>query len=101
MESEDDFDMHDANDDEDDDNDDHFYSGGDDDGAVALDSDDADIADYEFIDNDSDDSDDVISNRYQVGDCLFRFNFTKIEKKKKKVDAFVVDDVCGFNFGFG
>lgn len=67
MDSEDEFDMHDANDDDDDDeNDDHFYSGGDDDAAAAgLDSDDADVADYEFIDNDSDDSDDVVSHRYQ------------------------------------
>ena len=61
--------MHDANDDEedDDDNDDHFYSGGDDDAVAGLDSDDADMADYEFIDNDSDDSDDVVSHRFQVG----------------------------------
>ena len=73
--------MQDANDGEDDDNDDRFYSGGDDDAAVAIDSDDADIGDYDFVDNDSDDSDDVISNRYQVVFfCLFCFNF---QKKKK------------------
>ncbi|KAF3454262.1 hypothetical protein FNV43_RR04709 [Rhamnella rubrinervis] len=65
MESEDEFDMHDANDDEDDDNDDDFYSGGDDDAAAAMDSDEADVADYEFIDNDSDDSDDIASHRHQ------------------------------------
>ncbi|KAL6132396.1 hypothetical protein ACLB2K_064639 [Fragaria x ananassa] len=59
MESEDDFDMHDANDDED------FYSGGDDDAAASMDSDDAGVADYEFIDNDSDDSNDAASHRYQ------------------------------------
>uniref|UniRef100_A0A6M2EJG5 RBR-type E3 ubiquitin transferase n=1 Tax=Populus davidiana TaxID=266767 RepID=A0A6M2EJG5_9ROSI len=41
---------------------DDFYSGGEEDG---FDSDDADVADYEFIDNDSDDSDDLISHRYQ------------------------------------
>ncbi|KAK9919207.1 hypothetical protein M0R45_027817 [Rubus argutus] len=62
MESEDEFDMHDANDD---DNDEDFYSGGDDDAAAAMDSDDAGVADYEFIDNDSDDSNDVASHRYQ------------------------------------
>ncbi|XP_038704882.1 probable E3 ubiquitin-protein ligase ARI8 isoform X3 [Tripterygium wilfordii] len=39
---------------------DDFYSGGDD----ALDSDDADVADYDF-DNDSDDSDDILSHRNQ------------------------------------
>lgn len=62
MDSEDEFDMHDAHDDDDDDE--HFYSGGDDDAVAALDSDEAEIADYEFIDNDSDDSD-VISHWYQ------------------------------------
>ncbi|XP_004302175.1 PREDICTED: probable E3 ubiquitin-protein ligase ARI8 [Fragaria vesca subsp. vesca] len=62
MESEDDFDMHDANDD---DNDEDFYSGGDDDAAASMDSDDAGVADYEFIDNDSDDSNDAASHRYQ------------------------------------
>lgn len=67
MESEDEFDMHDANDD---DNDEDFYSGGDDDAAAAMDSDDAGVADYEFIDNDSDDSNDVASHRYQVSFCL-------------------------------
>ncbi|KAK9997871.1 hypothetical protein SO802_017474 [Lithocarpus litseifolius] len=93
MESEDDFDMHDAhdthqneaaatttttnnNDNEDgvvSVEDDDFYSGDEDDdedgettNAFAFDSDDdADVADYEFIDNDSDDSDDVVSHRYQ------------------------------------
>ncbi|XP_059437764.1 probable E3 ubiquitin-protein ligase ARI8 [Corylus avellana] len=74
MESEDEFDMHDAHDDEEhdavsvDNDDDDFYSGGDDDGtanAFAFDSDDADVADYEFIDNDSDDSDDIASHRHQ------------------------------------
>lgn len=70
MDSEDEFDMHDANEDDDDDNDDEdFYSGGEDDAAAALDSDDAEIADYEFIDNDSDDSDDVMSHRHQVSAC--------------------------------
>ncbi|KDP26913.1 hypothetical protein JCGZ_18071 [Jatropha curcas] len=58
MESEDEFDMQDAAADS---ADDDFYSGGDD----AFDSDDADVADYEFIDNDSDDSDDLISHRHQ------------------------------------
>ncbi|KAK3023839.1 hypothetical protein RJ639_044556 [Escallonia herrerae] len=56
MESEDD--MHDANDAEY--IDDDFYSG-----ETAMDSDDA-AADYEFIDNDSDDSDDLASYRSQV-----------------------------------
>ena len=42
---------------------DDFYSGGEEDG---FESDDADVADYEFIDNDSDDSDDLISHRHQV-----------------------------------
>ena len=54
--------------------DDDFYSGNEDDdengettNAFAFDSDDdADVADYEFIDNDSDYSDDVVSHRYQV-----------------------------------
>ncbi|KAJ9169235.1 hypothetical protein P3X46_017447 [Hevea brasiliensis] len=58
MDSEDEFDMQDAAAES---ADDDFYSGGDD----AFDSDDADVADYEFIDNDSDDSDDLISHRYQ------------------------------------
>ncbi|KAK3020508.1 hypothetical protein RJ639_045450 [Escallonia herrerae] len=57
MESEDD--MHDANDAEYIDDDDDFYSG-----ETAMDSDD-DAADYEFIDNDSDDSDDLASYRSQ------------------------------------
>ncbi|KAM1095985.1 hypothetical protein FF1_010800 [Malus domestica] len=61
MDSDEEFDMLDANDDDDDD----FYSGGDDDAAGAMDSDDAGVADYEFIDNDSDDSNDVASHRYQ------------------------------------
>ncbi|CAN6582349.1 hypothetical protein ACFX13_034550 [Malus domestica] len=60
MDSDEEFDMLDANDDDDD-----FYSGGDDDAAAAMDSDDAGVADYEFIDNDSDDSNDVTSHRYQ------------------------------------
>ena len=60
MESEDEFDMHDAAAES---AEDDFYSGGEEDG---FDSDDADVADYEFIDNDSDDSDDLISNRHQV-----------------------------------
>ncbi|KAK6915781.1 Ariadne domain [Dillenia turbinata] len=51
-------DMHDANDVES--LDDDFYSGGD----TAVDSDDAD-ADFEFIDNDSDDSQDTALHRYQ------------------------------------
>ncbi|XP_031249338.1 probable E3 ubiquitin-protein ligase ARI8 [Pistacia vera] len=67
MESEDDFDMQDANESAEDDD---FYSGGDDDAvgpAYAYDSDDdADVADYEFIDNDSDDSDDLVSHRHQL-----------------------------------
>lgn len=57
MDSEDD--MHDANDAES--LDDDFYSG-----ETAMDSDDGDAADYEFIDNDSDDSDDLLSRRSQV-----------------------------------
>lgn len=56
MDSEDD--MHDANDAES--LDDGFYSG-----ETAMDSDDGDAADYEFIDNDSDDSDDLLSRRSQ------------------------------------
>ncbi|XP_057962909.1 probable E3 ubiquitin-protein ligase ARI8 isoform X2 [Malania oleifera] len=57
MDSEDD--MHDANDIES--LDDDFYSGG-----TAMDSDDAlEAADFEFIDNDSDDSDELVSHRYQ------------------------------------
>lgn len=56
MESEDD--MHDANDEE---SLEDFYSG-----ETAADSDDLDAADYEFIDNDSDDSDDLTSHRHQV-----------------------------------
>ncbi|KAH9670513.1 RING-type domain-containing protein [Citrus sinensis] len=69
MESEDEFDMQDANASAEEDD---FYSGGDDDAApaYAFDSDDADVADYEFIDNDSDDSDDLVSNRHQLfGNC--------------------------------
>ncbi|KHG25604.1 putative E3 ubiquitin-protein ligase ARI8 -like protein [Gossypium arboreum] len=63
MESEDDFDMHDANESGEDD----FYSGRDDDaGAMATyDDSDADDADYEFIDNDSDDSVDYVSHSHQ------------------------------------
>ncbi|CAN1262153.1 Probable E3 ubiquitin-protein ligase ARI8 [Linum perenne] len=57
MESEDEFDMLDAAESAEDD----FYSGGDD----GFDSDDADVADYEFMGNDSDDSDDLISHRHQ------------------------------------
>ncbi|XP_022965653.1 probable E3 ubiquitin-protein ligase ARI8 [Cucurbita maxima] len=67
MESEDELDMHDAHDDDDDDsvdNEEDFYSGGEDD-AAAIDSDDADVGDYEFVDNDSDDSDDMVSYRHQ------------------------------------
>lgn len=47
---------------------DDFYSGGDDEAApMALyDDSDADVADYEFIDNDSDDSDVLVSHRHQV-----------------------------------
>ena len=67
MDSDEECDMLDANDDDDD-----FYSGGDDDAAAAMDSDDAGVADYEFIDNDSDDSNDVASHRYQVA---FLFNY--------------------------
>ncbi|KAK8514594.1 hypothetical protein V6N13_103244 [Hibiscus sabdariffa] len=69
MESEDEFDMHDANNESGEEDD--FYSGGDDDGddagpiAAAYDDSDADVADYEFIDNDSDDSDDLVSHRHQ------------------------------------
>ncbi|MBA0667894.1 hypothetical protein Goklo_000903 [Gossypium klotzschianum] len=63
MESEDDFDMHDANESGEDD----FYSGRDDDaGAIpTYDDSDADDADYEFIDNDSDDSVDYVSHSHQ------------------------------------
>ncbi|XP_044499740.1 probable E3 ubiquitin-protein ligase ARI8 [Mangifera indica] len=67
MESEDDFDMQDANESAEDDD---FYSGFDDDAAgpaYAYDSDDdADVADYEFMHNDSDDSDDHIFHRHQL-----------------------------------
>ncbi|KAL4553954.1 hypothetical protein LXL04_039927 [Taraxacum kok-saghyz] len=56
MDSEDD--MHDANDAES--LDDDFYSG-----ETVMDSDDGDAADYEFIDDDSDDSDDLLSRRSQ------------------------------------
>lgn len=71
MESEDELDMHDAHDDDGSvDNEEDFYSGGDDDGA-AIDSDDADVGDYEFVDNDSDDSDDMVSYRHQV--ILYHF----------------------------
>ena len=72
MESEDELDMHDAHDDDDDDsvdNEEDFYSGGEDD-AAAIDSDDADVGDYEFVDNDSDDSDDMVSYRHQVDTVL-------------------------------
>ncbi|GLT27961.1 hypothetical protein SLA2020_029240 [Shorea laevis] len=64
MESEDDIDMQDANNES---GDDDFYSGGDDEAAaLALyDDSDADMADYEFIDNDSDDSDILVSHRHQ------------------------------------
>ncbi|GLT87923.1 hypothetical protein SLE2022_059740 [Rubroshorea leprosula] len=64
MESEDDIDMQDANNES---GDDDFYSGGDDEAAaLALyDDSDADLADYEFIDNDSDDSDILVSHRHQ------------------------------------
>lgn len=74
MESEDDFDMQDANESAEDDD---FYSGGDDNAAgpaQAYDSDnDAEVADYEFIDNESDDSDDILSHRHQVIPIFFRF----------------------------
>lgn len=72
MESEDEFDMQDANESAEDDD---FYSGGEDDAApsYAYDSDDADVADYEFIDNDSDDSDDLVSHRHQVPFASFGF----------------------------
>ncbi|XP_022017940.1 probable E3 ubiquitin-protein ligase ARI8 isoform X1 [Helianthus annuus] len=56
MDSEDD--MHDANDVES--VDDDFYSG-----ETAMESDDGDAADYEFIDNDSDEDDDPVSHRSQ------------------------------------
>ncbi|KAG6760037.1 hypothetical protein POTOM_036536 [Populus tomentosa] len=59
MDSEDELDMQDAAAES---AEDDFYSGGEEDG---FDSDDADVADYEFIDNDSDDSDDLISHRHQ------------------------------------
>ncbi|XP_011014998.1 PREDICTED: probable E3 ubiquitin-protein ligase ARI8 [Populus euphratica] len=59
VDSEDEFDMQDAAAES---AEDDFYSGGEEDG---FDSDDADVADYEFIDNDSDDSDDLISHRHQ------------------------------------
>ena len=74
MESEDDIDMHDANNES---GEDEFYSGGDDDaGALAAyDDSDADVADYEFIDNDSYDSDDLVSHRHQVFDIFFFFGF--------------------------
>ncbi|GLT95588.1 hypothetical protein SLE2022_132620 [Rubroshorea leprosula] len=64
MESEEDVDMQDANNES---GDDDFYSGGDDEAAsMALyDDSDADVADYEFIDNDSDDSDVLVSYRHQ------------------------------------
>lgn len=53
-----DDDMHDANDV---DSLDDFYSGD-----TAMDSDNDDAENYEFIDNDSDDSDELSSNRQQV-----------------------------------
>ncbi|KAE8681893.1 putative E3 ubiquitin-protein ligase ARI8 [Hibiscus syriacus] len=66
MVSEDEFDKHDA--DNEPGEEDEFYSGGDDDAgpiAASYDDSDADVADYEFIDNDSDDSDDLVSHRHQ------------------------------------
>ena len=56
MDSEDD--MHDANDAE---SLDDYYSGD-----TGVDYSDNDAADYEFIDNDSDDSDDIVTIRQQV-----------------------------------
>lgn len=79
MDSEDDFDMHDANDDEEEDNEDDFYSGGDDDAPAGMDSDDADNNDFEFGDNDSDDSDDIW-HRHQVA-LLNRCNFSQKTKQ--------------------
>lgn len=66
MESEDDFDMHDANNESAEEDD--FYSGDEAVGGAvyAFDSEDAendDDNDYGFIDNDTDDSDDVASHR--------------------------------------
>ena len=57
-----DEDMHDANDV---DSLDDFYSGD-----TAMDSDNDDAENYEFIDNDSDDSDELSSNRQQVSTRL-------------------------------
>uniref|UniRef100_A0A5B7C2E3 RBR-type E3 ubiquitin transferase n=1 Tax=Davidia involucrata TaxID=16924 RepID=A0A5B7C2E3_DAVIN len=65
MDSEDD--MHDANDAE---SVEDFYSGD-----TAMDSDNDDGADYEFMDNDSDDSDDISVNRQQK-------NYTVLEEKE-------------------
>ncbi|KAE8664109.1 putative E3 ubiquitin-protein ligase ARI8 [Hibiscus syriacus] len=68
MESEDEFDMHDANNESGEEDD--FYSGGDDDDddaepVGAYENSDADVADYDFIDNDSDDSDYLVYHRHQ------------------------------------
>ncbi|KAA8531387.1 hypothetical protein F0562_006117 [Nyssa sinensis] len=65
MDSEDD--MHDANDAE---SVEDFYSGD-----TAMDSDNDDGADYEFMDNDSDDSDDISVNRQQK-------NYTVLEERE-------------------
>uniref|UniRef100_A0A5B6ZUQ1 RBR-type E3 ubiquitin transferase n=1 Tax=Davidia involucrata TaxID=16924 RepID=A0A5B6ZUQ1_DAVIN len=91
MESEDD--MHDANDV--DSLDDDFYSG-----ETAMDSDDAD-ADYEFIDNDSDDSDNLVCYRNQQNYTILgetdihqcqRENITKISTvlSISRVDASIL-----------
>lgn len=90
MDSEDEFDMQDAAAES---ADDDFYSGGDD----VFDSDDADVADYEFIDNDSDDSDDLISHRYQVlflRFCLFIFTFIFFCQPKFSYFCFRVGLIC-------
>jgi ariadne-1 len=71
MDSEDELEMDMQDAEEEEDNCDFYYSGGDgadddDDDSVAMDSDDADVANYEFIvDNDSDDSDNLHSHRHQ------------------------------------
>ncbi|KAI4302072.1 hypothetical protein L6164_035289 [Bauhinia variegata] len=66
MESEDNFDIEDLNNDgESVDNEDDFYSGGDYDAGLYSYDDDGDAADFEFIDNDSDDSDDTALYRHQ------------------------------------
>ncbi|CAK9149761.1 unnamed protein product [Ilex paraguariensis] len=82
MESEDD--MHDAESFDDD-----FYSG-----ETAVESDDANAMDYEFMDNDSDDSDDVLSHRYQDEPGLSS-NLSKVNKGPSDENAHCPVDRIG------